>query len=121
MLAAGLALAIGLVPVAARILAAVIAAAGAILFVRGTRTTVWVSERGVTAAGDRVTKHLAWADIQRFELDPENREGPMPGLALGAWRSNGEWVPLAGQGRDPKGRYQAALEDLQGELARRQP
>jgi hypothetical protein len=40
MLAAGLALAIGLVPVAARILAAVIAAAGAILFVRGTRTTV---------------------------------------------------------------------------------
>jgi hypothetical protein len=121
MLAAGLSLAIGLAPVADKVLAAVIAAAGAILFARGTRAAIWVSERGVTAADGRVTRHLAWSDVRRFELDPEDREGLMPGTGLGAWRHNGEWVRLMAHGRDPKGRYRAALEDLQAELARRQP
>ncbi len=121
MLAAGLSLSIGLVPVAEKVLAAVIAVAGAILFARGTRAAIWVSERGVTAADGQVTRHLVWADVQRFDLDPQEREGLMPGAGLGAWRRNGEWVRLMVHGRDPQGRYQAALEDLEGELARRQP
>ena len=121
MLAAGLSLAIRLVPVAEKVLAAVIAVAGAILFARGTRAAIWVSERGVTAADGQVTRHLVWADVQRFDLDPQEREGLMPGAGLGAWRRNGEWVRLMVHGRDPQGRYQAALEDLEGELARRQP
>jgi hypothetical protein len=122
MIIVGLALAIGMVPVAARALAAVIAVLGAVLFARGTRTAIWASDLGVTAAvSGRVTTHLAWAEVQRFELDPEDRAGPGPGLALGAWRRNGQWVPLADHGRDSRGRYQGALQDLQAELARRQP
>ena len=120
MLTAGLSLAIGLVPVAGKVLAAAIAVAGVILLVRGTRAAIWVSERGVTAADGRVTRHLVWADVLRFELDPQEREGLLPGAGLGAWRRNGaSWVRLMAHGRDPDGRYQAALEDLQGELTRR--
>jgi hypothetical protein len=80
-----------------------------------TRAAIWSASGGVTAADGRVTRHL-----ERFELDPQDREGLIPGTGLGAWQRNGEWVRLMAHSRDPKGRYQAAMEDLQGELARRQ-
>lgn len=122
MLVIGLYLAAGVAATATvtGILGAVIAAAGAVLLVRGTRTAIWVSEQGVTVAGNRVTKRLAWTDIQRFELEPTDEEGLRPSAGLGAWRRNGEWVRLVDHGRHPRGRYQAALEDLQTELAHRQ-
>ena len=120
MLVIGLYLAAEVAATATRILGAVIAAAGAILLVRGTRTAIWVSQQGVTVAGNRVTKHLAWTGIQRFDLDPADQEGLILSAGLGAWRHNGEWVRLVDHGRHPRGRYQAALEDLQTELADRQ-
>jgi len=120
MLVIGLFLAAGVAATVTRILGAVIAAAGAILLVRGTRTAILASEQGVTAISNRVTKHLAWTDIHRFELDPEKQEGLKASPGLGAWRCNGEWVRLMDHGRDRSGRYQAALEDLQTELGRRQ-
>jgi hypothetical protein len=95
------------------------AAAFAVLGVRGARSAVWMSEVGVTARADRFTRHLAWAEIDRFELRPRRLGGLWPGEGLGAWRRNGDWVRLMDQGVDSKHQYDAALQVLQAEVARR--
>lgn len=53
---------------------------------RSFRNGIWLNETGLTARADRFTRHLQWADIQRFEF-----RGP---AGLGAYRSDGKWIRL---------------------------
>ncbi len=118
--AAGLVSAVTIAGTAATALFALEAAVFLTLAVRGARSAIWVSREGVTAKADRFTRHLAWRDIERFELGPRRWEGLFPGRGLGAWLRDGKWVRLMDESLDPGNRYQAALDDLKAELARRQ-
>lgn len=91
-----------------------------LLGVRGARSAIWINDIGVIARADRFTRHLAWSEIDRFELRLRRYLGLVPRQGLGAWRRNGQWVHLMDHGMDSKNRYSAALQVLQAEAARRQ-
>jgi hypothetical protein len=101
------------------ILFVVAAAAFTILGVRSPRSAIWISDQGVTARGDRFTRHLGWDEIEGFELRARRSGGLTSAKGLGARRPNGQWVRLMDCGTDSQNRYPAAVKELQAELARR--
>ena len=101
------------------ILYAVVSAALFVLAIRAARSGLWVGEGGVTAKADRFTRHLPWGEIEGFELGLKHLK-LASGSGLGARRRDGKRVHLMDYGIDPNRRYQAAVDDLETELAQRQ-
>jgi hypothetical protein len=95
------------------------AAVFTILGVRAARSAIWISDQGVTARGDRFTRHLSWGEIERFEIRPRRSGGLGSTRGLGARRLDGQWIRLMDYGVDSQNRYPAALRELQAELGRR--